>query len=337
MRPDPPARAHRALAACWPGVAATVLVMTLAGCSALNPQARTDAALQLAADAGWQGTHLTAGRFDLLALHPPSIRATSPVPTLAVFIEGDGLAWLDPHTPSDDPTPRHPIALQMALAEPHLPSVYLARPCQYNAALTATNCSEQDWTGGRFSAEIVDAMDDAVSQLKARSGAQQLVFVGYSGGGAIATLLAARRTDVARLVTVAAVLDTSAWASQHRITPLEASLNPADQWQALRGVPQVHFVGQQDRQTGRAAVQSFVDRFGHDSHTLQPVVIEIEGADHHCCWAKDWARLSPLAGRGLDIGLDLGLDMGLPLPADTPAPVPFGLSLSKPLLVQAQR
>ena len=58
--------------------------------------------------------------------------------------------------------------------------------------------------------------------------------------GTIAALLAARRGDVARLVTVASNLDVGYWTAREKLTPLQGSLDPADFAAALAGVPQVH-------------------------------------------------------------------------------------------------
>lgn len=267
-------------------LAAVAVVAGLGGCAATSPDARRQSALALAAPSGWQASTLAAGDFRLLALHP----APQPTPELTVFIEGDGLAWLAPRTPSADPTPVDPIALRLALAERHRPSVYLARPCQFDAPLTPGNCRVAHWTQARFSPQIITAMDQGLSQLKQMFGAQRLVLVGYSGGGAVAALLAARREDVSLLVTVAAVLDHKAWTRAQDISPLQGSLNPADEWMALRGLRQIHFVGAQDRLAGRAAVQPFVDRF---AATEKPVLVEVPGFSHSCCWAERWGELSP--------------------------------------------
>jgi esterase/lipase len=53
-------------------------------------------------------------------------------------------------------------------------------------------------------------MDAAVTALKRASGASRLRLVGYSGGGVMAMLLAARRDDVAQVVTIAAPLRLAA-------------------------------------------------------------------------------------------------------------------------------
>jgi hypothetical protein len=66
---------------------------------------------------------------------------------------------------------------------------------------------------------VISASNQAVDALKQRYGAQEIVLVGYSGGGAVAALVAARRTDVVRLVTVAGNLDHLAWTHLHSVPP----------------------------------------------------------------------------------------------------------------------
>lgn len=267
-------------------VGAVLLLCGLLAACVTPPATRHAAAVQLARSAGWQATTLHVGRFEVLSLHPEP----SPTEEIAVFIEGDGLAWLNVTTPSPDPTPVTPVALQMALAEPHRLAVYLGRPCQYMPEQLASRCTREDWTAGRFSAEIVTAMNQAVDQLKARFQAQRVRLVGYSGGGAIATLLAARRQDVTQLVTVASVLDHVGWTQSQHLSPLRASLNPADAWETLRTTPQIHFIGAQDEVVGMTGLSGYLRRFPADQ---QPRVMQIDEHSHLCCWASAWKSLSP--------------------------------------------
>lgn len=260
-------------------------VLALSACSVLSPDERTQSARALAQQRGWQAQPIASGRFVMLSLHPaPSGQA---VDELAVFIEGDGLAWRDASTPSTDPTPRQPVALRLALAETQRTPAYLGRPCQYDPAGTPQRCRTADWTQARYSAEIVAAMNAAVDQLKQTFQARRLVLIGYSGGGTIAALLATRRQDVAMLITVAGLLDHAAWTQAMRISPLTGSLNPADAWAQLRQIPQLHYVGGQDRQTGRLALRPALD-------APSPAVRVIEIADfgHDCCWSDAWPRLA---------------------------------------------
>jgi len=266
-------------------LAALCVAALLSACSVMpTPAERRSLADTLANGKGWEASIVVAGDFHLLAYAPARVR---PSDTLTVYIEGDGFAWASPLRPSDDPTPRNPVALRLALAHPETNAAYLARPCQYVGA-DQVACPRRYWTDARFAPEVVDAASLALDVLKARSGAQQLVLVGYSGGGAIAALVAARRPDVERLITVAGNLDHLAWTRHHGLQPLAGSMNPADQADQLRNIPQWHLVGEKDKVIPPALAQGFAERFpsGH-----QPRVIVEANFDHQCCWAENWQRL----------------------------------------------
>jgi len=264
----------------------------LAGCASISPASRWQYAEQLAQQAGWQKLRIPTEKFVLSAyLKQPQAQAD----TLTIYIEGDGLAWLTPSQASSDPTPRNPVGLQLALRHPqHLQAqgnaaAYLARPCQYVAAEDARNCRQAYWTDRRFSAEVIEASDQAISVLKQRIGAGKLVLVGYSGGGAVAALVAARRNDVLQLITVAGNLDHRAWTAQHQVPPLEGSLNPADAWRALVNLPQRHFVGARDEVVSRAVVEAYAVRFPVQQ---RPKIIVMPDFDHVCCWVERWSEIS---------------------------------------------
>jgi pimeloyl-ACP methyl ester carboxylesterase len=252
----------------------------LAGCAtAPAPQERLETATALAVEHGWQGRVIHAGRFDMMAWLPEHI---TPSPDLTVYLEGDGLAWLSPDTPSPDPTPVNPIGLRLALAQPGGNAAYLARPCQY---VRNDACSAAYWTNARFAPETVAATRLAVDDLARRFGARRLTLVGYSGGASIAALVTARRSDVVRLVTVAGNLDHRQWTRLHGISPLTGSLDAADERDALRGMPQWHFVGGRDRVVPPVLVQDFAVGMP-DAH-----VIVLNDYDHRCCWAEHWKDL----------------------------------------------
>jgi pimeloyl-ACP methyl ester carboxylesterase len=258
---------------------------------------RHQQASALATSKQWHETTLSTPLFNLKAFEPASY---PPVDSLSVYIEGDGLAWLSATLPSPDPTPLHPLALQLALAQAEGRSAYLARPCQYqdSSQEQLAPCPQRYWTGSRFAPEVIDAMDAAVSQLKQRHGAKTLVLVGYSGGGSVAALLAMRRTDVIRLVTVAGNLDHRAWTEHHRLTPLTASLNPADEAirtpSRLNNISQTHWVGGQDRVIPPALARQWpAALIGPDGSRLEI----IPEATHGDGWLPLWQRQGMPQGR----------------------------------------
>jgi pimeloyl-ACP methyl ester carboxylesterase len=261
-----------------------MLVLALAGCSLRDRQALGP---ELAAAAGWRWQSLAAGPFDLAVALRPSTGGD----TLTVYIEGDGLAYLSPTERAMDPTPTDPLALRLALAHPgNGPVAYLARPCQYRAVASGRNCRSDYWTVARYAPEVVDSAGIALDQLKARLGsATRLILVGYSGGGAMAALLAERRNDVVGLVTVAANLDLEQWVHANGLTPLRGSLDPAADAGRLATLPQIHFVGAQDRMVDGRVASAFLS---HQAAGARASIVEIEGQDHACCWATAWPALS---------------------------------------------
>ena len=143
-------------------------------------------------------------------------RITLPADTLKVFIEGDGMAWVSPTQPSLDPTPRNSMVLKWAQRTAGNVA-YMARPCQY---VFSDKCDVPFWTSARFAPEAVDAMDDALKTLIKRYNLKKVELVGYSGGGAVAVLLAQRNQGkVTKVTTVAGVLNHADWTAHFGVLP----------------------------------------------------------------------------------------------------------------------
>jgi len=243
-------------------------------------------AMELARAAGWQWAVVPAGAFDLATARRPGGSGSD---VLTVYVEGDGFAYAAPGRRSMDPTPTDPLALRLALQHPGSGAVaWLARACQYGPR--ARNCRSDYWSIARYAPEVIDSAGAALDRLKADAGgATRLILVGYSGGGALAALLAERRSDVAALVTVAANLDLGAWTAAHRLTPLSRSIDPAVDAARLSRMPQVHFVGADDRIVGADIARSFVARMAADAAVT---IATVPGQDHGCCWAARWPSLA---------------------------------------------
>lgn len=237
--------------------------------------------------AGWRMEFVQADALRLLTLASGD-RAAGDM--LTIYIEGDGRAWLSRTRPSDDPTPRQATALGLALRQEGGARAYLGRPCQFGALDPAGRsahgaCTPQLWTMERFDEPAIAALDSAVSTLKRRAGASRLRLVGYSGGGTVAALIAARRKDVAALVTVAAVLDVDAWTDWHGITPLSDSLNPSDVAHRLGSIRQWHLFGGADKVSPQQVSSAFLERLPANTPAESRVYPD---ADHRCCWYEIW-------------------------------------------------
>ena len=74
----------------------------------------------------------------------------------------------------------------------------------------------------------------------------QFVLIGFSGGASVATLVAGQRKDVVRLITVAGDLNHALLNQHHGTTPLRGSLNPSEDVDLVRQIPQYHWCGEKD-------------------------------------------------------------------------------------------
>jgi hypothetical protein len=261
-----------------------LLSMALAGCAtnrshdALNQHA--DA---IAASAGLQRATVDSEPFVLTSFY----RLTRADQPLTVYIEGDGFAWRSRRQPSDDPTPRKALGLTLAAADSSPNVVYLARPCQFTAMRLNPRCTQAYWTGKRFAEEVVAAMNRAVSNYAASVPGQPLNLVGYSGGGAIAILIAARRNDVASLRTVAGNLDVAQVNRLHKVSAMPQSLDPMDVASRISHIAQIHFSGADDNIVPTPIARHFTEAVGGRCTALRTV----PGMSHESDWAQHWSSL----------------------------------------------
>lgn len=260
---------------------ALLTLLFLSACISNAPQLadRLETANNIAGAAG-----LTAA---VLPLSPFPIQsyARGHGESVTIYIEGDGFAWASRSRQSSDPTPFNPLALRLAAGDPAPAVAYLARPCQY---VMASACNRRHWGGARFSEEMIAAMDDAVSAAKANAGATHVHLVGFSGGGAVVALLAARRSDVASLRTVAGYLDHVALNEAINVSPLTDSLDPMEVAASLRDLPQLHLSGSADTVIPSWVAENFVGAQGEES-CAQTIVLD--GAGHNAGWAEAWPGL----------------------------------------------
>jgi len=207
--------------------------------------------------------------------------AASPGP-LFVFLDGDGRPWSDDGLqPRPDPTTRNPLALQLLMRTP-APAIYVSRPC-YQQIVDA-GCSSESWTSGRYSDVVVASMAAAIRDAAGSGGFPKIVLVGYSGGGALALLAAEQLENVAGVVTIAANLDTDAWASYHHYLPLSASLNPAA---SNRAHPwrEIHLTGTHDAVVPAMTTTAYFSRYPDAKQW------PYADSDHVCCWIAQWPQV----------------------------------------------
>jgi hypothetical protein len=285
MRMLSPASTRATLfAGALPGV--LLLVSLISGCATLDRDAHANAQ---AGPAGLRRELIDTDSFVLTAFS----RISKPGEPLDLYIEGDGLAWISRSEPSLDPTPREATGLALAAADPAANVVYLARPCQFTPMTMNSRCGVPYWTGKRFAPEVVASMNEAVSQFAARVPGQRINLVGYSGGGALVVLIAARRTDVASIRTVAGNLDDEFVNQLHRVSPMPASENPIDYAARVAAIPQIHFSSTVDTVVPPVVAQRFVDAAGKHCAQARTVLDVAHDGD----WSRLWPallRVTPL-------------------------------------------
>jgi len=261
----------------------------LSGCN--QAQTRFDSANSIAADHGMAKTVLQTSLFKIVSYQ--AVTKASDVTTF--YIEGDGLAWLSRTHISPNPTPKNPIALKLASSDPSTNVVYLARPCQYIDLKIERACHSDYWTKKRLAPEVIASLDEAISKIKHRARLNKIRLVGYSGGGAIAAILAAKRDDVVDFRTVAGNLDIDLFARYHQITPLSGSMNPVDFANVLSSIPQIHFIAEKDDIITRPITESYINHLKKYDTDLRCVKVQkIENTSHTKGWKIAWQKYNKM-------------------------------------------
>ena len=244
---------------------------------------RVSIADDIATKAGFRKEYVKAGDFTLMTYQ----RFNKSSGSISIYIEGDGRAWETKHKLSEDPTPSNPVALRLVAVDPADNVAYIARPGQYSLS-GFPECDPKYWLGSRFAQEVVEAFNKTIDILKEKSGAKDVELVGYSGGGAIAVLVAARRSDVIALRTVAGNLNTKALSEYHHVSQLDGSMNPMDVAQKVTYILQRHFVGSRDKIIPPMIAESFVKMEGDKDYERITVV---DDTTHNDGWEKRWKEL----------------------------------------------
>lgn len=246
---------------------------------------------------------LTAKGFAVRAFYGTG---NAPNRVLHVYLEGDGAAWrrrqiYDPSagcTDKDtdtcgrwrvryeipkDPTSRQPVMLPL-LELDDTARLYLGRPC-YMGFATLAPCTPELWTFKRYSTVVVDTLAEALETFLAKRSFQHIVWLGHSGGGTLAMLLAARFPQTTAVVTLAGNLDVTAWAAHHGYTPLTGSLDPAREPPLAPHIVQRHYLGALDPIiTPQIVAKAVAKQPGAVMEVLPQV-------DHNRGWQHHWPAI----------------------------------------------
>ncbi|MEL7937750.1 alpha/beta hydrolase [Pseudomonas delhiensis] len=215
------------------------LQMLLIGALLVGCQSPREALQQLADGHGRQLEILPGQPFPLVMLAP---QGTAKATRLRVYLEGYGHAWATATQPSLDSSPHNLLVAHLAMDDP-TPNAYLARPCQF---IMAPTCEPTLWTNRRFSQDVITSLSQALDQIKQRYRNREFELVEYSGGAALALLLAVQRTDITLIQTQAGNLSPRLWVEMKGLSPLSSSLDPLDYRDRLAAIPQRHLVGDAD-------------------------------------------------------------------------------------------
>jgi hypothetical protein len=197
------------------------------------------------------------------------------------YIEGDGAAFSGKYRISENPTPKKRMFIQLASIDTRPNVVYIGRPCQYTPVELNPKCSPQYWTHKRLSDDSVQAMNDVVNKINSNG---QFSLVGFSGGGGIAVLIAARNYMTKDILTIGANLDHVTFTSYHNVPPMIGSLNPIDYAKQIKHIPQIHISGGKD-----TVVPPFIgDKFVQESSSRCVKQKIFKDISHHHGWNKVW-------------------------------------------------
>lgn len=252
-------------------------LLLLNGCAGTPAQRFTQRAVELGLTSGQvqgQGFNLRIFR---------NFQLDTPLRCLHVYLDGDGTPWLGRGRPALDPTPRNPLVLELMALDP-VPALYLGRPC-YAGQGTASGCTPWLWTHGRYSEAVRASLTAALDGLSRHLDIQDLVLIGYSGGGTLAMLLAPRLPRVRLVATLAANLDVAAWTRLHNYSPLQGSLDPARQPPLPTHIRQLHWVGERDHNTPSNMIRGALA--GQSAAHIET----LPGVDHRHGWLARWPHL----------------------------------------------
>ncbi len=265
-------------------VLAILLIVGIASCNPRSFEKRIENADRIASSAHFRKSVLSSNIFHLLTYSRIDAKQRDKV---NIYIEGDGLAWKGRYQVSSNPTPVNPIALKLAASDTSSNVIYIGRPCQYIDLKYETKCDSTFWTDARFSQEVVDSINQIISELTNQYHFKEINLFGYSGGGALAVLVAAQRSDVKLIGTVAANLNHKEFSKIHKTTPLKNSLDAVDVVDKVKNIEQFHFIGGKDRAVPSDVILSYVKRLnGAGGKAKFRVISDVTHSDDK--WIEVW-------------------------------------------------
>lgn len=197
-----------------------------------------------------------------------------------IFIEGDGRAWLSKRVVSPNPTPKNLLLANMALKDSSPNVIYFARPCQF---VEDDRCEKKYWTTDRFSKPVIESYEQILSQFKNRD----INFIGYSGGAAVAILLASEMENIKSIKTIAGNLDYNAFTKYHKVDSLNDEMDIDSAIAKISTIPQVHYMGGNDEVITKEVFESFKSKIENSEENSAHIkFITIPDATHTKGWEE---------------------------------------------------
>jgi hypothetical protein len=141
------------------------------------------------------------------------------------------------------------------------------------------------WRNGHLAEQVYASINRALDHVIAIVPRPRLNLVGYSGGGAIAAVLAARRRDVVSLRTIAGNLDPDGNGRTHASVPQNDFIDPMEIAPRLALLPQEHFVGEKDTLVPSFLTENFVKAIGLSTCAK---ITPVSNATHTTGWEEAW-------------------------------------------------
>ncbi len=270
---------------CWHLLKYALLIGLVTACatnqtSTIISQHLSEAAVE---NARFSEQAIKTASFELASLR----RIEQPGAPIRIYIEGDGKAWLSRHRASANPTPDHPVGLQLALADESANVIFVARPCQFIQLSRQPQCTPEVWTRDRYSANTVAMYVAVLAAISRQYDNASLELIGFSGGATIAMLAAPQIPGLISIRTVAGNLDTEEFARIHKLTVTAGAANPAARAASLETIPQIHFVGSRDTVVPPTVAQSYQAQL-NSTRCIRIVVLD---STHHQGWNALWPVL----------------------------------------------
>ena len=155
--------------------------------------------------------YINGGEFEIYSAQSQNVRKSCSY----FHLEGDGFAWKSRTSFLMIQHQKNAVATKLAIKENKPDTIYLCKTLSIWRETLRKKCSQIYWSSHRYSPEIIESVSRAITILKNNNN-KTIRLIGFSGGGAIAVLVAARRDDVGAIYTVAGNLNSKLIMERHK-------------------------------------------------------------------------------------------------------------------------